>query len=111
MWDFLKKIRRTKEISYLNVRATSFKECKMDVFTEIKGANEMSDQMTSRDVAIKLNRTHDSVMAELDALQDKSNIIERHDEEGRYYELSDAFACNVLLYELYHEQLSKSLNI
>lgn len=71
----------------------------------------MSDQMTSRDLAIKLSRTHDSVMAELDDLQDKSNITERQDEEGRYYELSDAFACNVLLYELYHEQLSKSFNI
>lgn len=71
----------------------------------------MSDQMTSRDVAIKLNRTHDSVMAELDALQYKSNITERHDEEGRYYELSDAFACNVLLYELYGDMLIKSINI
>nr|DAQ82346.1 MAG TPA: hypothetical protein [Caudoviricetes sp.] len=71
----------------------------------------MSDPMTSRDVAIKLNRTHDSVMAELDDFQDKSNITERQDEEGRYYELSDAFACNVLLYELYHDQLAKSINI
>lgn len=71
----------------------------------------MSDQMTSRDVAIKLSRTHDSVMAELDGLQDKSNITERHDEDGRYYELSDAFACNVLLYELYGDLLAKSINI
>ena len=71
----------------------------------------MSDPMTSRDVAIKLDRTHDSVMVELYDLQDKSNITERQDEEGRYYELSDAFACNVLLYELYHEQLAKSFNI
>lgn len=69
----------------------------------------MSDQMTSRDLAIKLSRTHDSVMAELDAFQDKSNITERHDEEGRYYELSDAFACNVIMYELYREQFFKSI--
>nr|DAS11494.1 MAG TPA: hypothetical protein [Caudoviricetes sp.] len=71
----------------------------------------MSAPMTSRDVAIKLDRTHDSVMVELDDLQDKSNITERQDEEGRYYELSEAFACNVIMYELYHEQFFNSINI
>lgn len=69
----------------------------------------MSEAMTSRDVAIKLGRTHDSVMAEFDNFQDKSELTEQQDEQGRFYELSDAFACSVLMYQLYQDLLSHSL--